>query len=472
MERSARWIADAVAGTLLGPDVHVTGPVVTDSREVTAGSCYVARRGEAADGHDFAPAAVAAGAVALIVERDLGIEGVAQILVEDSTVALGLLAHAHLEDLRASHRLDVIAVTGSAGKTTTKDLLFQILSAHGPTVAPKLSFNNEVGLPLTVLTATPNTRYMVLEMGASGPGHIAYLTDIAAPDCAIELMVGHAHLGGFGSVDGVAAAKAELVIGSRPGAPIVLNADDPRVLEMAKYATGSVRTFSAQGADTADVRAENVSVDAADRARFRLCAPQGCAQVNLKIVGVHHVANALAAASGALALGIPFHTVCAVLNEATALSPHRMDVRDLVIDGHRLTLIDDSYNANIDSMRAALSALEAIGRSRTKIAILSEMLELGEASIPTHHKVGIMAAEMGVQTLIALGSGASFYLEGAGERVRGVHVLTVGDAIRAGVEALVDDCVVLVKGSFGSNSWQVASALHELQERHDRGAQR
>ncbi len=459
VERSAQWIAAATGGRLLGADARVTGPFVTDSRQVEPGSCYFARRGETSDGHDYAQAAVDAGALVLVVERPLQID-CPQVLVEDTTSALGDLARLHLRELREQGNLDLVAVTGSAGKTTTKDLLFQILSVDGPTVAPKLSFNNEVGLPLTILRANSHTRHMVLEMGASGPGQIAYLTSIAPPDVAIELMVGHAHLGGFGSVEGIAAAKAELIKGARPAAALLLNNDDPRVRAMSALATGPVRTFSATGAVEADIRALHVSADEANRACFTLSTPEGEAQVNLGIVGIHHVTNALAAASGALALGIPFDVVVRALNEAKPLSPHRMDVRELTVDSHPITLIDDAYNANLDSMRAAFSALAAIGRNRPKIAVLSEMLELGEASAAIHREVGIMADEAGVDTLIVLGSDAPFYLEGAGPQVRGVLASDVDDAIRTTVEALTDDCVVLVKGSLGSYSWQVADALH------------
>ena len=226
MQTSAQWIAEAVSGRLVGNDVPVTGPVVTDSREAQAGSLYVARRGESADGHAFVSGAVERGAVAVIVEHEVD-EAVAQIVVEDSTEALGALARAHVTKLRSSGDLDVIAMTGSVGKTTTKDLLLQIMSEDGPTVAPKLSFNNEVGLPLTVLLADESTRHLVLEMGASGPGHITYLTDIVAPDVAIELCVGHAHVGGFGGFEGVAAAKAELIKGTRPGGPVTTRTSRP-----------------------------------------------------------------------------------------------------------------------------------------------------------------------------------------------------------------------------------------------------
>jgi UDP-N-acetylmuramoyl-tripeptide--D-alanyl-D-alanine ligase len=460
MRTSAQWIAEAVSGRLVGSDVSVTGSVVTDSREAQAGSLYVARRGESADGHAFVAGAVARGAVAVIVEHEVD-EAVAQIVVEDSTEALGALARAHVEALRAGGALDVIAMTGSVGKTTTKDLLLQIMSADGPTVAPKLSFNNEVGLPLTVLLADENTRHLVLEMGASGPGHITYLTGIVAPDVAIELCVGHAHVGGFGGFEGVAAAKAELIRGMRPGGPVILNTDDPNVEAMAPLASGEVIRFSASGNPRAEVRAQDVSVDAADRASFTLVTPAGTAQVSLKIVGRHHVANALAAAAGALTLGVDLATVVQVLSSARALSPHRMDVHELVIDGCELTLIDDSYNANLDSMRAGIAALSSIGKGGRMIAVLGEMLELGEDSQSLHEQVGAMIEACGVETLIGLGTDAHYYLEGASAVPNRQVASDPADAARLALEFAGDGAVVLVKGSFGSHSWQVADILRE-----------
>ena len=460
MRTSAQWIAEAVSGRLVGNDVGVTGSVVTDSREAQAGSLYVARRGESADGHAFVAGAVERGAVAVIVEHEVD-EAVAQIVVEDSTEALGALARAHVEALRSTGALDVIAMTGSVGKTTTKDLLFQIMSADGPTVAPKLSFNNEVGLPLTVLQADETTRHLVLEMGASGPGHITYLTDIVSPDVAIELCVGHAHVGGFGGFEGVAAAKAELIKGTRPGGPVILNTDDPNVEAMAPLATGTIIRFSASGNERADVRACDVHMDRADRASFTLVTPEGSAEVSLAIVGRHHVANALAAAAGALTLGVDLETVAKVLSNARALSPHRMDVHELVVDGCELTLIDASYNANLDSMRAGIAALASIGAESRKIAVLGEMLELGEDSQPLHEQVGAMVAEAGVETLIGLGADAHYYLEGASAVTNRVVAEDPADAARLALEFAADGAVVLVKGSFGSYSWQVADILRE-----------
>ena len=460
MQASAQWIAEAVSGRLVGNDVPVTGPVVTDSREAQAGSLYVARRGESADGHAFVSGAATRGAVAAIVEHEVD-EAVAQIVVEDSTEALGALARAHVEKLRSSGDLDVIAMTGSVGKTTTKDLLLQIMSEDAPTVAPKLSFNNEVGLPLTVLLADESTRHLVLEMGASAPGHITYLTDIVAPDVAIELCVGHAHVGGFGGFEGVAAAKAELIKGTRPGGPVILNTDDPNVEAMAPLATGRVIRFSASGNERADVVARDVRLDRADRASFTLVTPEGEAPIDLKIVGRHHVANALAAAAGALTLGVSLQTVAAVLSRARALSPHRMDVHELRVDGMDLTLIDDSYNANLDSMRAGIAALASIGRDSQRIAVLGEMLELGEDSQSLHQQVGALIADAGVETLIGLGTDAHYYLEGAPDVPNREVASDPQDAARLALEHAKDGAVVLVKGSFGSQSWQVADILQE-----------
>ena len=460
MQASAQWIAEAVSGRLVGNDVPVTGPVVTDSREAQAGSLYVARRGESADGHAFVSGAATRGAVAAIVEHEVD-EAVAQIVVEDSTEALGALARAHVEKLRSSGDLDVIAMTGSVGKTTTKDLLLQIMSEDGPTVAPKLSFNNEVGLPLTVLLADESTRHLVLEMGASAPGHITYLTDIVAPDVAIELCVGHAHVGGFGGFEGVAAAKAELIKGTLPGGPVILNTDDPNVEAMAPLATGRVIRFSASGNERADVVARDVRLDRADRASFTLVTPEGEAPIDLKIVGRHHVANALAAAAGALTLGVSLQTVAAVLSRARALSPHRMDVHELRVDGMDLTLIDDSYNANLDSMRAGIAALASIGRDSQRIAVLGEMLELGEDSQSLHQQVGALIADAGVETLIGLGTDAHYYLEGAPDVPNREVASDPQDATRLALEHAKDGAVVLVKGSFGSQSWQVADILRE-----------
>ena len=460
MQTTAQWIAEAVSGRLVGPDVLVTGPVVTDSREAAEGSLYIARRGEAADGHTFVSGAVARGAVAVIVEHEVD-EAVAQIVVDDSTVALGALAHAHVEKLRRGGDLDVIAMTGSVGKTTTKDLLAQIMSEDGPTVAPKLSFNNEVGLPLTVLLADESTRHLVLEMGASGPGHITYLTNIVSPDVAIELCVGHAHVGGFGGFEGVAAAKAELIKGMRPGGPVILNADDPNVEAMAPLATGEVIRFSASGDPRADVRAIDVQLDRADRASFTLVAPQGEAHVDLKIVGRHHVANALAAAAGALTLGVSLEKVATVLSNARALSPHRMDVHELTVESTAITLIDDSYNANLDSFRAGCRAAADLAARRPLVIVAGGILELGEASEETHREVARFFEDAGARCVLALGDESQFYFSERGEDDTHRRFRNVDEVIDALRGILEDNAVVFIKGSNGSGAWKVADRLVE-----------
>ena len=274
--------------------------------------------------------------------------------------------------------------------------------------------------------------------------------------------MGHAHVGGFGGFEGVAAAKAELIKGTRPGGPVILNTDDPNVEAMAPLATGRVIRFSASGNERADIVARDVRLDRADRASFTLVTPEGEAPIELKIVGRHHVANALAAAAGALTLGVDLEIVAAVLSRARALSPHRMDVHELMsVDGTGLTLIDDSYNANLDSMRAGIAALASIGRDRRRIAVLGEMLELGEDSQSLHQQVGALIADAGVDTLIGLGTDAHYYLEGAPEVPNREVAADPQEAARLALEHAEDGAVVLVKGSFGSQSWQVADILRE-----------
>ena len=484
MNLSLSQIAAAVGGRLIGPDATVTGPVVTDSRQASPGALFVAVHGERTDGHAHLGSAGALGAVGAIVsDLKAARTGLSEeaaeaaeaedlpmglVLVEDTVVALGALARTHLAGLRQGavdrgERLTVVAMTGSVGKTTTKDLTRQLLAASGPTVAPRASFNNEIGLPLTVLEADESTRYLVLEMGASGPGHIAYLTDIAPLDAAGVLMIGHAHMGGFGSIEGVAAAKAEIIAGLRPEGIAILNADDARAAAMAELAPARVLTFSARGRQ-ADLRAENVDLDAAARAAFDLHLP-GLAEprrVQLAVAGVHNVSNALAAAGLALAAGLAPELVADRLGSVSIESPHRMDISELSGD---LLLIDDSYNANIDSMTAALAVLPALAGDRRRVVVISEMLELGESSAADHARTGELAARAGAAMLIGIGS-TQEALEAA--RARGVEVVGFDDAATAisQIDALLcDGDAVLVKGSNGSGAWRLADHLKEVRPR-------
>ncbi|MDU0349146.1 UDP-N-acetylmuramoyl-tripeptide--D-alanyl-D-alanine ligase [Actinomyces sp. MRS3W] len=479
----ARQLADVAAlahGTLV-PDTGTTSPaaisaVVTDSRQVGPGTLFVALAGQRTDGHSHVGAAATAGAAAALVSdvaaarACLAAAGtqLPLIAVPDTVAALGALARGHLADLRqrAAQRgtaLTVVAVTGSVGKTTTKDLVRQLLAAQAPTVAPVASFNNEIGLPLTVLQTDADTRYLVLEMGASAPGHIAYLTDIAPLDAAGVLMIGHAHMEGFGSIEGVARAKSEIVRGLLPTGTAVLNHDDARAAAMADLAPAHL-TFSAAGSPDADIRATDVVLDADAHAVFNLHLPGLSVpeRVRLAIPGGHNVSNALAAAGLALAAGADPAAVASRLATVTVESPHRMDVS--LREGN-LLLIDDAYNANIDSMTAAMRALDTLGDDRRRVAIISEMLELGESSVADHTRTGELAAAAGVQLLITVGAGAA--PTAAAARRRGVEVYELPDADAALAlmdstdNPLRDGDVVLVKGSNGSGAWRLADYLRD-----------
>ncbi|GIG27906.1 UDP-N-acetylmuramoyl-tripeptide--D-alanyl-D-alanine ligase [Cellulomonas marina] len=468
---TAAELADATGGRLTGPvdpATVVSGPVVSDSREVDPGALFVAIAGEHADGHDHAASAVAAGAVLVLAARELaGPEGspLPAVVVDDPVAALGELARDVLGRLREASvepggaGLRVIGVTGSVGKTTTKDLLAQLCSAAGPTVAPVRSFNNEIGLPLTVLRADERTRFLVLEMGASGPGHLTYLTRIAPPDVSVVLVVGQAHLGGFGGIEAVARAKAEIVDGLAPGGVAVLNVDDLRVQAMAERAPGDVVWFGS--APTADVRAVDVQLDRAGRPSFTLTARGGSAPVRLRLVGEHHVHNALAAAAAGLAVGLDLDEVATGLSLADALSPHRMHVVERP-DG--VTVVDDSYNANPDSMRAALKALAVLaGRDRRSVAVLGEMRELGDEAGEAHDLIGRLAVRLNVKLLVVVGEGAHRIADGAqheGSWGEEVAVVDDVDAAAAFLDAeLRPGDVVLVKSSYGAGLWRLGDHL-------------
>ncbi|MCK9795536.1 UDP-N-acetylmuramoyl-tripeptide--D-alanyl-D-alanine ligase [Isoptericola sp. 4D.3] len=470
---TAADVAEATGGRLhADAEVPVTGPVVVDSRRVEPGGLFVALPGERVDGHDFARGAVEAGAALVLAAREL--DGVPTVVVDDVQAALGELARAVLARARAQGDLRVVAVTGSVGKTTTKDLLGQLLAdllPEGVTpeeglVVPAGSYNNEVGLPLTVLRVTGATRFLVLEMGADGPGNIAYLTRIAPPDVGIVLAVGVAHVGKFGSVDAIARTKAEMVSGVLPGGTVLLNADDQRVAAMASLAAPehTVTTFGT--ISSADVRAAEVQVDASGRASFGLVVrhhSDGPAEtpVALRLVGAHHVSNALAAAGAVLALGGTPAGVAAGLARAAAVSPHRMAVTER-LDG--VTVIDDAYNANPDSVRAALRALAVMaGRTRRSVAVLGEMLELGDGARAAHDEIGRLVVRLNVKLLVVVGDGAYHIHEGAlqegswGEESVFVPDLDAARAVLA--EALEPGDVVLVKSSLGAGLWRLGDEL-------------
>lgn len=393
------------AGELHGPGdgVVVDGVVSTDSRECGPGSLYVARVGEHADGHDYAPAAMAAGAVAVLGSRP--VDGVPTVVVDDVQTAFGRVARGVLDKATASGQdLRVVGITGSSGKTSTKDLLATVLATVGETVAPVNSLNGEIGVPLTVCRVTPTTRFLVVEMGARGIGHIEYLTQIAPPEIAIVLNVGTAHVGEFGSRDNIARAKAELPRAVPASGLTILNADDPVVAAMAEGLDS--RVVLVGRSERAEVRAEDVSLDERGRAEYLLVAPQGRARVALRQSGTHHVGNSLAVAAAALELGLGLDEVATALSAAEPVSRWRMEVTERA-DG--VTVVNDAYNANPDSMRAALDALATMTVAGERWAVLGGMLELGPESEAEHRSISRYAAELGVERIVAVGDGGRAY---------------------------------------------------------------
>ncbi|MFG2296740.1 UDP-N-acetylmuramoyl-tripeptide--D-alanyl-D-alanine ligase [Streptomyces sp. NPDC048603] len=458
-------IADITGGQLHDipdPSAEVTGSVVYDSREVEQGSLFAAFNGERVDGHDYAERAVAAGAAAVLATRPVGVPAV---VVPDVQEALGALARAVVSRLGT----DVVALTGSAGKTSTKDLIAQVLQSHAPTVWTPGSLNNEIGLPVTALRATPETRHLVLEMGARGIGHIAYLTGLTPPRIGVVLNVGTAHIGEFGGREAIAQAKGELVEAlpaEAEGGVAVLNADDPLVRAMA--ARTKARTVLFGEAEDAEVRAANVRMTDHGQPSFTLHTPSGCSDVTLRLYGEHHVSNALAAAAVAHVLGMSTDEIATALSGAGTLSRWRMEVTERA-DG--VTIVNDAYNANPESMRAALRALAAMGsaaqeRGGRTWAVLGPMAELGDASLAEHDAVGRLVVRLNVSKLVAVGGREASWLQlGAyNEGSWGEESVLVSDA-QAAVDLLRRELrpgdVVLVKASRSIGLERIAQALLE-----------
>ncbi|MCW2608513.1 MAG: UDP-N-acetylmuramoyl-tripeptide--D-alanyl-D-alanine ligase [Frankiales bacterium] len=438
------------------PEGEVTGEVRADSRLVGPGDLFVALPGERVDGHDHVQAAATAGAVAALVSREVPAD-CPLLVVPDTLVALQDLA----ATVYGQAQPLTVGVTGSSGKTSTKDLLGQVLSAFGETLFPEGSFNNELGLPLTALRRTATTQFAALEYSARGVGHIAFLCGIAQPDVAVVLNVGSAHLGEFGSVEAIAQAKGELVEAARLAA--VLNADDYRVLAMASRTEKPVTTFGT-GPD-ADVRAEGLELDGDGRARFSLVTPLGAADVALSVVGEHQASNALAVAAALLGrVTDDVEQLAGLLSAATPLSRWRMEVRERA-DG--VTVVNDAYNANPDSMRAALKTLAVMSRGKTRRtwAVLGPMAELGEDSRAAHMDLGRFLVRLDPTGLVVVGKDAGGIYAGAvlegswgGESV---HVDDADEALALLRAQVQPGDVVLVKASRSAGLEKIAAALLE-----------
>ncbi len=484
-------IAEVVGGTLHDaddPSAEVTGTVEFDSRKIGPGGLFLALPGARSDGHDHAAAAIEAGAVAVLAARPLGVPAIvvptptptatnALALEHDADgsgaavlAALAALARSVVDTL-TERGLTVVGVTGSAGKTSTKDLLAAVLAPLGPVVAPPGSFNNELGHPWTALRATEDTRFLVLEMSARGRGHIAALAAIAPPKIGVVLNVGTAHLGEFGSQEVIAQTKGELVEAlpdASEGGVAVLNADDLLVAKMAAR-TGARVVWVGSG-ESADIRAEGVNLDDEARASFTEVVRDGDDErripVTLAVHGEHQVGNALSALAVAVECGATPEQAAAALAAAAPVSAHRMAVRTRA-DG--VTVIDDAYNANPDSMRAGIKALVTMARSggerRRTFAVLGEMAELGDDSVVQHDAIGRLAVRVDVTRIIAVGASREVrglyqgaVMEGSwGEEA--CHVPDADAAVELLREELQPGDIVLVKASQSVGLWSVADAV-------------
>ena len=456
-------IATIVGGTLqdADPATSVTGGVEFDTRSIRAGDLFLALPGEHVDGHDFAPEALRLGAVAVLGTRPVGGP---RIEVADGIAALSALAAAVARRIDAT----VIGITGSSGKTSTKDLIGQVLAHLGDTVAPSGSMNNELGYPYTVLRSDAATRFLVLELGARGVGHIHHLTGIVPPRIGVVLNVGSAHLGEFGSREAIALAKGELIEAlpdAAAGGVAVLNADDPMVDAMASRTSARVVRFGES--ESADVRADNVAIDDLGHPSFDLHLNGKVARVTLRLVGGHHVSNALAAAAVAHEAGGSVDHIATWLGAAVASSRWRMETTERA-DG--VLIINDAYNANPESMRAALKALASVAAARRaaggrSIAVLGQMAELGDSSMSEHDAVGRLAVRLDISEVIAVGEAARPIQHGAaleGSWNGEARWVPDVDAAIAVLRAeLAPGDVVLVKASRAASLERVALAITE-----------
>ena len=445
-------IAEAIGAKLIGDGtVVVSGSVETDSRQISSGSLFVAKPGEVTDGHEFVSTAVENGAVAVIVEHEVSTT-VPQLVVKDSVLALGLLAKHVVSKVKTLGNLKVIGVTGSNGKTTTKNMLREVLSTAGKTIAPEESFNNEVGAPYSMLKIDEQTKFLVVELGAGGPGTIKYLAEMCEPDLGIELKVGLAHAGEFGGIETTENIKAELVEQLSSTGIALLNYDDERVMNMAARTKAKVITF---GLDRqSDYSAADVSISLSGT-RFVYTTPdKEKTEVNLQILGEHHVYNALAALATGEILGVDREEAIGAIESMKLAEKWRME---LSVSKSGVTVINDAYNASPDSMRAALQTLAQLGRISGKktVAVMGEMAELGQFSAHEHDAIGRIAVRLNLGQVVVVGQGAKLIHMGASQEGswdgESQYFDEISDALAYLREMLTGDEIVLVKSSKSAN---------------------
>ena len=448
----ASQIAQVVGGTLLGEDILVTAGASLKSSEVEPGGIFLAIRGEKVDGHDFVGDAFSHGALLAITTHAVPQR---HILVQDVATALTLLARSVRSELKD---LKVIGITGSQGKTTTKDLLRHMLSQHGQTVAPSGNYNNELGVPLTLLACSSETKYAVIEMGARHSGDIAHLASIAQPDIAVVLRVGMAHVGEFGSIETIAKTKSELISSLSSSGIAILGQYDPFTKAMKSLHAGPTLTFGSGHSD--DVRATEVEMREG-RPHFDLVTPDGRAAVGLRIVGEHQIANALACAAVGTALGFSIDSIATALSTALIESKWRMEIREF----SEVLLINDSYNASPDAVEAALRTLILFAQERggRAWAFLGKMAELGESSAVAHQQVGTLAYQMGIDHLVCIDA-PDYQPAEQSEGQTNLHLCDRNGA-RAIAEQIEPGDVILVKASRSERFEILAEEIEEVVKR-------
>ena len=454
-------LAEILDGTLIGNrDAVVTGTVETDSRLIQSGSLFFAKPGEVTDGHKFVADALAGGALAAVVEHQVP-ESIDQIVVRNSVEALGVLASWLVRELKGSGKLRVIGITGSNGKTTTKNMLREILSKSGPTIAPIESFNNRVGAPISILRSDLETEYLVVEMGAEGVGSIDYLAKMADPDVGVVLKVGLAHVGEFGNIETTAKIKSELASALRPDAQLVLNTDDSYVREMNDVSRARAIWFGTSS--EASYRASDIALSV-DGTSYTMTWPDGDSEsIRLNILGDVHVMNALAASAVAHLLGSNKNQIREGLESMELAEKWRMQ-RLVRPDG--VTVINDAYNASPDSMKAALQTLAQLGRigSRT-VAVLGHMAELGDFSRSEHDSIGRLVVRLNIDQLVVVGEEAKLIHMGASQEGswdgESMFFSTIDEAFEYLRGILSQGDTVLVKSSKSANLRLLGDRLME-----------